>query len=96
MLDQETVLKRAITWQALGEWLVLTKNHTKSAYPFSKASAYMDVLDLPHSRQCGVECIENLTAYAKQLAEEFLRSGDSDLNQFLDESINLNYYANYD
>jgi hypothetical protein len=92
MLTSDTVTKRAITWYAIAQ-VTLSKNGSMQASGcFSKASAYLDVLNLPYHKCCGKKCAENLREYAEKLAFDFMKSGDVCVNTYLGDNIDINKY----
>ncbi|MBD80210.1 MAG: hypothetical protein CL840_14950 [Crocinitomicaceae bacterium] len=83
MLSENEVTKRAITWHILA---LNAEVHSPNSAPavHSKANAYIAVLDLPHSLQCGKRSVDGLRKYAKERFDAMSESrGD-------DEHFNVN------
>ena len=83
MLSENEVTKRAITWLILA---LNAEQQGQSAAPgiHGKANAYIAVLNLPHSIQCGKRSVEGIQKYAKERFDAMSEArGD-------DEHFNLN------
>jgi len=92
MLNESTVLTRAITWYVLAE-VSAHNGHPSTSGVYSKASAYLDVLDLPYHKCCGDKCSDNVIEYASRLATAYLnQNGIPPLNTYIEENINLCYW----
>lgn len=94
MLSEYTVRERAITWYAIAYHMSLHDAHAQAAAPYSKSDAYMHVLAIPHSKQCGRYSVESLQDYAKSLVDDFLVSDEDSINTYLSDNINPDFCLN--
>jgi hypothetical protein len=98
MLSYDEVLKRAITWYVLATY---NEGHPNNSTAYSKAHAYIDVLNLPYHKCCGIKCAENLKEYAKGLAYgyktfEIIHDHNPPImiNEYIRERLDLNFWDN--
>ena len=94
MLTEEEVIKRSIRWYVIAGVTKEIDGQAKSASIYSKASAYLDVLNLPWHKECGNKCRENLQEYADILSIKYINSNEKNLQLFMDENIDLNKWYN--
>ena len=94
MLAEYTVKERAITWYAIAVLSNLEGNHETGS--FCKASAYLDVLNIPWNKCNGPCNRESFQEYATGLALDYVDLNDilgyDNFNQYLKDTIDPEFY----
>lgn len=95
MMTKRQIVRAAIRWYTIGHVVSKTEKAHAATGAFNKASAYVHVLQLSYSTQCGKESVQNLEAYARDMANAYIASGRTDLSQFMDDNLKTAYWRGY-
>jgi hypothetical protein len=94
MLSEKRIIELSIRWYFLA-LLAKTESIEKAAGIFSKAHAFIHVLGLPASIQCGKKSEEGIKLYAQGLLTKFSTetkgNTSPDIGEWLSNNVNVEF-----